>query len=59
MWKNPAAWGLLLADVARHAAQAYGAEGVDPEDALRRIRAAYEAEMSHPTDNAKDITNGS
>ncbi len=23
-WKDPAAWGLLLVDVARHASQAYG-----------------------------------
>jgi hypothetical protein len=49
-WKDPGAWGLLLVDVARHAAQAYKGEGRDPEEVLMRIRALWEAEWADPTD---------
>jgi hypothetical protein len=55
-WKDPAAWGLLLVDLARHAAQAYAKEGNDPAIVLARIHAAFEAEWSAPTDTPKDIT---
>ena len=49
-WKDAGAWGLLLADVAKHAANAYGNEGADPNEVLARIRALFDAEMSSPTD---------
>lgn len=49
-WKDPAAWGLLLVDVARHAARAYASEGYTVQQALERIRAGMEAEWSSPTD---------
>jgi len=55
-WKDAGAWGLLLADVARHAANAYASEGHDRIAALSRIHAALEAEWSQPTDTAKDMT---
>ena len=55
-WKDPGAWGLLLADVARHAAKAYGREGQDSHEVIRRIRELFEAEWSSPTDNPKDLT---
>lgn len=55
-WKDPGAWGLLLADVARHAAQAYQREGQDPEQVLARIRELFEAEWSSPTSPADDLT---
>ena len=55
-WKDPGAWGLLLVDVARHAAKAYEAEGRDPEEVLVRIRKLWEAEWSGPTDAPLDIT---
>jgi hypothetical protein len=51
-WKDPGAWGLLLVDVARHAAQAYGNEGQDPSTALARIRELFDAEWAAPTDPA-------
>jgi Domain of unknown function (DUF5076) len=51
-WKDPGAWGLLLADVARHAAQAYKAEGRDPEEVLMRIRKLWEAEWASPTNRS-------
>ena len=56
VWKEPAAWGLLLADVARHAANAYAAEGHNREEVLARIMTALRAEWSHPTDKPEDIT---
>ena len=55
-WKDPAAWGLLLVDVARHAAQAYQRDGQDPEQVLARIRAGFDAEWSSPTSPAEDLT---
>ena len=54
-WKDPGAWGLLLVDVAEHAAKAYGNEGVNPEAVLARIRALFEAEMSSPTGEPQEI----
>jgi hypothetical protein len=55
-WKDPGAWGLLLVDVARHAAQAYEREGRDPKAVLERIRELFNAEWSCPTDDPKDLT---
>ncbi len=49
-WKEPGAWGLLLADVARHAAKAYAAEGVPEAQALDRILQLFRAELAAPTD---------
>jgi Domain of unknown function (DUF5076) len=57
-WSDPAAWGLLLVDIARHAANAYGREGRDAAEALARIRAGFDAEWSSPTDSHEDITDG-
>jgi uncharacterized protein DUF5076 len=55
-WRDPGAWGLLLADVARHAAEAYGREGHDPKVVLTRIRQALEAEWSDSTDVPTDLS---
>ena len=49
-WKDSGAWGLLLADVARHAAKAYANEGHNPTEVLARIRQLLDAEFSNPTD---------
>lgn len=51
-WADPAAWGLLLVDVARHAAKAYETQGRDPTEALARIREGFDAEWTSPTDEA-------
>jgi hypothetical protein len=50
LWKDPAAWGLMLVDLARHVAMAYEGLGMDREVALDRIRAALYAEWDHPTE---------
>ena len=55
-WTDPAAWGLLLVDIARHASQAYQREGHDPKYVLARIREAFDAEWSSPTSAAEDLT---
>ena len=44
-------WGVLLADLARHAARIYARETELSEDeALTSIRAMFEAEWQQPTD---------
>jgi len=52
MWEDPAAWGLLLADLARHIAEAHAQndEGIDAEDFLEQLRSGFEAEMDAPGD---------
>ena len=48
---DPFIWGVLLVDLARHAARIYALEaGMDEEEALLEIRRGLEAELSHPTD---------
>jgi len=54
-WKDAGAWGLLLADVARHAANAYANEGRNRDEVLARIRQLLDAEFSRPTDNPIQI----
>ena len=50
-FEEPDMWGLLLVDVARHAARAYAREGGYAEDeALTRIVEMFEAEIARPTD---------
>ncbi len=48
---DPSMWGMMLVDVARHAARAYAKEGVmDESEALQRIADMFEAEMAQQTD---------
>ena len=50
-FEEPDMWGLLLVDVARHAARAYAGESNHTEDeALSRIVDMFEAEIARPTD---------
>ena len=50
VWVDPAAWGLMLADLARHVANAYAADGMDRAEALRRVYQGLQVEMESPTD---------
>ena len=51
-WKDPAYWGMLLADVARHAAKAMqGAHGLPADESLRQMAHLFCVELSHPTDS--------
>jgi hypothetical protein len=50
-FEEPEMWGLLLVDIARHAARAYSRESSYTEDeALSRIVEMFEAEIARPTD---------
>jgi hypothetical protein len=50
-FEEPDMWGLLLVDVARHAARSYARESDFTEDeALARIVEMFEAEIARPTD---------
>ena len=50
-FEEPDMWGLLLVDVARHAARAYAREsGFTEDEALTRIVDMFEAEIARPTD---------
>jgi hypothetical protein len=50
-FEDPEAWGMLIADVARHVARIYATENKFAEqETLERIRALFNAEMDTPTD---------
>jgi hypothetical protein len=52
VWSDPAAWGIMLADITRHIANSYvqGGSPTDMADILTRIRAGFAAEMDSSTD---------
>ena len=48
---DPLTWGVLLVDLARHAARIYALEtGMSEDEAMAEIRKGIEAELSHMTD---------
>ena len=50
-FEEPEMWGLLLVDIARHAARAYARESeYSEEEALERILEMFGAELERPTD---------
>ena len=50
VWDDPATWGIMLVDLARHVANFYSQErGMDREEVLSRIRTLFEAEWGSPT----------
>jgi hypothetical protein len=50
-FEEPDMWGMMLVDIARHAARAFAREGVcSEEEALARIVEMFEAELARPTD---------
>jgi Domain of unknown function (DUF5076) len=53
-FEEPDMWGLLLVDIARHAARAFARESnYTEEEALSRIVDMFEAEIARPTDIGK------
>jgi Domain of unknown function (DUF5076) len=51
VWSDPAGWGIMLADLAKHVANSYQEdEGLDRLSTLRRIKAAMDAELASQTD---------
>lgn len=50
VWTDPGNWGVMLVDLARHVARAYEqSAGIPPEESLRRVRQAFDAEWEVPT----------
>jgi hypothetical protein len=51
-WEDPFAWGIVLADLARHIANAHAIQDqqVDKEAFLARLLEGFEAEIENPTD---------
>jgi len=54
-WEEPGTWGLMLADLARHAAKAYAMEGHDEAETLSRILKFLHAELTAPTVEPRQI----
>lgn len=51
VWQDPAAYGIVLADLARHIANGFNqSQGKDVDDALRRVVEGFSAEVGSPTD---------
>jgi hypothetical protein len=51
LWSDPASWGILLVDLAKHIANAYEqANGMNRAAVLRRLREGFDAEWGSPTD---------
>lgn len=51
VWQDPAAYGIVLADLARHVANGFHqANGWDLEEALRRVIEGLSVEIGSPTD---------
>jgi hypothetical protein len=51
VWDDPAAWGIMLVDLAKHIASAYQqTEGKDYGDVLSRVREGFDAEWETATD---------
>jgi hypothetical protein len=55
VWDDPGAWGLLLVDIAQHAANAYEAAGHNRAIALTRIKQLFDAEWNAPTDVPQEL----
>ena len=50
-FEKPETWGLLLMDLARHAARIYASDdGLSEAEAFERIHRMFEAERLRPTD---------
>ena len=51
VWPDPAAWGIVLADLARHVALAYQQrEDHDADNVLERVLAGFQIELESPTE---------
>jgi hypothetical protein len=54
-FEDPATWGVLLADVVRHVAEALAEdEGHDPAETVRLIREAFDADMNAPGEGVEE-----
>lgn len=53
VWEDAFAWGIVLADLARHIvhAESLARKGLDQEAYLKRILEGFQAEIESPTDD--------
>jgi len=59
-WDDPFAWGIVLADLARHIALAHTLQNqsTDEEAFLARLLEGFQAEIDNPTDEPEgEVTN--
>lgn len=52
---DPAAWGLLLVDIARHVAKATQTDEIPESKILARIKQGFDVEWESPDDTLKKI----
>ncbi len=51
LWDEPGHWGIALADITRHLANAYAEmKGIDRVETIKKIRILFDAELDSPTD---------
>jgi hypothetical protein len=52
VWEDPFAWGIVLADLARHIvhAESLARKDLDPDAFLKRMMEGFQAEIESPTD---------
>jgi len=51
VWNDPMIWGMMLADLARHLANAYNQQhGYSFDNTVNRIREGFDVELDSPTD---------
>jgi hypothetical protein len=55
VWEDPFAWGIVLADLARHIlhAESLGRKDLDKEAFFNRMIEGFNAEIESPTDDAE------
>ncbi len=55
VWDDPSYWGMMLADLAQHIANAHAMQDdkIDMDDFLDRLRDGFDAEMDSPSDDAE------
>jgi hypothetical protein len=55
VWEDAFAWGIVLADLARHIvhAESLARKGLDQDAYLKRMLEGFEAEIESPTDDAE------
>jgi hypothetical protein len=54
LWDDPATWGIMLADLAGHVANAFHQErSLEPAESLKTIQAMFNKEMGTPTDSPR------
>jgi len=49
VWSDPAAWGLLLVDIARHVARGLATSSQSEAEVLARIKSGFDVEWEQPT----------